>query len=131
MKQPDNDSSLLSKLHEWDSDWGEKYRRISSNPWSSGVLPVKLIELICLALNSTRQRRADAILRRSELLRAQIRRRTGCRHPRAAWDHMRLYAPEPSVLDGSWSPPPPLKRRNQEALGHTPQRAAQFPLMVT
>ena len=52
MKQQDNDCLLLAKLHEWDPDWGEKYRRMSTNPWSNGVLPVKLIELICLALNS-------------------------------------------------------------------------------
>ena len=51
MKQQDNDG-LLAKLDEWDPDWGEKYRRMSTNPWSNGVLPVKLIELICLALNS-------------------------------------------------------------------------------
>ena len=42
----------LDQLGEWDSDWARKYRTMSTNPWSNGVLPVKLIELICLALNS-------------------------------------------------------------------------------
>ena len=42
----------LDQLGEWDSDWARKYRKMSTNPWSNGVLPVKLIELICLALNS-------------------------------------------------------------------------------
>ncbi len=52
MKQQDSTRSPLDKLHEWDPDWAEKYRKMSTNPWSNGVLPVKLIELICLALNS-------------------------------------------------------------------------------
>ena len=42
----------LDQLGEWDADWAGKYRKMSTNPWSNGVLPVKLIELICLALNS-------------------------------------------------------------------------------
>jgi alkylhydroperoxidase/carboxymuconolactone decarboxylase family protein YurZ len=45
-------NTALDKLHEWNPDWAEKYRKMSTNPWSNGVLPVKLIELICLALNS-------------------------------------------------------------------------------
>ena len=52
MKKQNNDSSPLDKFHEWDPDWAEKYRKMSNNPWSNGVLPVKLIELICIALNS-------------------------------------------------------------------------------
>jgi len=52
MKQEDNDCLVLAKLGEWDPDWCEKYQKMSTNPWSNGVLPVKLIELICLALNS-------------------------------------------------------------------------------
>jgi alkylhydroperoxidase/carboxymuconolactone decarboxylase family protein YurZ len=52
MEQQNNDCSSLDKLHEWDADWAEKYRKMSTNPWNNGVLPVKLIELICLALNS-------------------------------------------------------------------------------
>lgn len=52
MEKQNNDSSPLDKFHEWAPDWAEKYRKMSDNPWSNGVLPVKLIELICIALNS-------------------------------------------------------------------------------
>jgi len=52
MDQQNTDRSALDKLHEWNPDWAEKYRKMSTNPWSNGILPVKLIELICLALNS-------------------------------------------------------------------------------
>jgi alkylhydroperoxidase/carboxymuconolactone decarboxylase family protein YurZ len=45
-------NTALDKLHEWNPDWAEKYRKMSTNPWSNGILPVKLIELICLALTS-------------------------------------------------------------------------------
>jgi alkylhydroperoxidase/carboxymuconolactone decarboxylase family protein YurZ len=44
--------SALDKLREWDADWAEKFTKMATNPWTNGVLPVKLIELICIALNS-------------------------------------------------------------------------------
>lgn len=43
--------SSLDKLYEWDPDWTEKYMQMATNPWSTGVLPVKEIELICIAVN--------------------------------------------------------------------------------
>ena len=42
----------LEKLREWDPDWAEKYLRMSSNPWTNGILPVKLVELISLGLSA-------------------------------------------------------------------------------
>ena len=53
MKIANTAGALPEKFSEWDADWTEKYRKMSTNPWTSGVLPVKLIELICLALQST------------------------------------------------------------------------------
>jgi hypothetical protein len=87
MKQQDNDSLLLAKLHEWDPDWGEKYRRMSTNPWSNGVLPVKLIELICLALNSACTNRLVQGLPASGRARSRrdgwsVRRRNACARER-------------------------------------------------
>ncbi|MGB7948834.1 MAG: carboxymuconolactone decarboxylase family protein [Candidatus Binatia bacterium] len=44
--------SSLDQLKEWDADWAAKYRKVIDNPWSNGVLPVKFIELVCIALTS-------------------------------------------------------------------------------
>jgi len=52
LRQQDHARSLLDKLQDWDSDRAEKYRKMSTNSWNNRVLPVKLIELICLALSS-------------------------------------------------------------------------------
>lgn len=43
--------SALDQLHEWDPKWAEACARMSTNPWTGGVLPRKLVELISLALN--------------------------------------------------------------------------------
>lgn len=51
-RESNREDSALAKLREWDADWAEKYMRISTNPWTNGILPRKLIELICIALNS-------------------------------------------------------------------------------
>ena len=45
MNKTQNNGRLpLDQLGEWDSDWARKYRKMSTNPWSNGVLPVKLGE---------------------------------------------------------------------------------------
>ena len=44
--------SSLTKLREWDPAWAETCRKMSTNPWMSGILPRKTIELISLALNA-------------------------------------------------------------------------------
>ena len=43
--------TALEQLRQWDPDWAETCVRMSTNPWTSGVLPRKLVELISLALN--------------------------------------------------------------------------------
>jgi alkylhydroperoxidase/carboxymuconolactone decarboxylase family protein YurZ len=43
--------SSLDKLKEWDSKGAETLLRVGMNPWTSGVLPRKEVELISLALN--------------------------------------------------------------------------------
>jgi alkylhydroperoxidase/carboxymuconolactone decarboxylase family protein YurZ len=42
----------LDHLADWDPDWTERCARMLNNPWTTGVLPVKWIELICVALNA-------------------------------------------------------------------------------
>lgn len=42
----------LDRLAEWDPSWSERTARMVNNPWTTGILPVKWIELICVALNA-------------------------------------------------------------------------------
>jgi len=44
--------AALDTLREWDPEWAESCVRMSTNPWSSHVLPRKLVELIGVALNA-------------------------------------------------------------------------------
>jgi alkylhydroperoxidase/carboxymuconolactone decarboxylase family protein YurZ len=43
--------SSLDKLFEWDSEGAELLLRVGTNPWKSGILPQKEIELISLGLH--------------------------------------------------------------------------------
>ena len=43
--------SSLDKFNEWDPKGAELLLRVGKNPWTSGVLPRKEVELIYLALN--------------------------------------------------------------------------------
>jgi hypothetical protein len=44
----------LSKLREWDPAWAEQCVKLTTNPWTEGVLPVKFIELVSIGLNAAR-----------------------------------------------------------------------------
>src|ERR1700693_4618998 len=57
-------NTALDSLAESDPDWTERCARMSNNPWTTGVLPVKWIELICIALNAACTHRNDAGVRR-------------------------------------------------------------------
>ena len=43
--------SWLAKLRDWDPTWAEQCLQMSANPWTSGILPRKDIELISIAVN--------------------------------------------------------------------------------
>lgn len=43
------DAPALRQLREWDLAWAEQCLKMSSNPWTSGVLPRKTVELVGLA----------------------------------------------------------------------------------
>ncbi len=45
-------NEALNKLREWDPKWAEACLKMSTNPWTSGVLPRRLVELIGVALNA-------------------------------------------------------------------------------
>jgi alkylhydroperoxidase/carboxymuconolactone decarboxylase family protein YurZ len=42
----------LAILREWDPEWAETCTKMTTNPWSSTVLPRKTVELIGVALNA-------------------------------------------------------------------------------
>ena len=44
--------SALEKLRECDPGWAEPCFKMSTNPWTSGVLPRKFIELVSVGLNA-------------------------------------------------------------------------------
>ncbi len=43
---------ILKQLREWDPKGAELLVKVSTNPWSNGILPLKTIELICVALSA-------------------------------------------------------------------------------
>jgi alkylhydroperoxidase/carboxymuconolactone decarboxylase family protein YurZ len=45
------DNPALAKFREWDPIWVEQCLKMSGDPWTSGVLPRKDVELISLAVN--------------------------------------------------------------------------------
>jgi alkylhydroperoxidase/carboxymuconolactone decarboxylase family protein YurZ len=44
--------AALAKLREWDPAWAEQCVKMTTNPWTNGVLPIKFIELVCVGLNA-------------------------------------------------------------------------------
>jgi alkylhydroperoxidase/carboxymuconolactone decarboxylase family protein YurZ len=44
--------SILEQLREWDPKGSDLLVKVSTNPWTNGILPLKTIELICVALNA-------------------------------------------------------------------------------
>jgi alkylhydroperoxidase/carboxymuconolactone decarboxylase family protein YurZ len=46
------DNPALAKLREWEPAWVDQCLKMSDNPWNSGILPRKDIELISLAVNA-------------------------------------------------------------------------------
>jgi len=44
--------AALSQIREWDPAWADACVKMTTNPWSSAVLPRKTVELISLAINA-------------------------------------------------------------------------------
>jgi len=42
----------LEQLREWDPTWADQCVKMTTNPWTNGILPLKTIELICIAVNA-------------------------------------------------------------------------------
>lgn len=43
---------VLAQLRAWDPAWAEACAKMSTNPWMTGILPRKLVELIGVAVNA-------------------------------------------------------------------------------
>jgi alkylhydroperoxidase/carboxymuconolactone decarboxylase family protein YurZ len=46
------DPAALEKLREWDPRWAKTCVQMTTNPWTSGVLPLKTVELVSIAWNA-------------------------------------------------------------------------------
>lgn len=44
--------TALNLLREWDPSWAEQCVKMTTNPWTDGVLPIKFIELVSVGLNA-------------------------------------------------------------------------------
>ena len=44
--------AAIDQLREWDRPWAEACQRMTTNPWRSGILPRRLVELIGVGLNA-------------------------------------------------------------------------------
>jgi alkylhydroperoxidase/carboxymuconolactone decarboxylase family protein YurZ len=44
--------AALAQLQAWDAPWAETCLKMSANPWTTGVLPRRLIELIGVGINA-------------------------------------------------------------------------------
>jgi alkylhydroperoxidase/carboxymuconolactone decarboxylase family protein YurZ len=47
----DTDAAELNELAHWDAEWTARYLAMATNPWTNGILSVKEIELISVAIN--------------------------------------------------------------------------------
>jgi alkylhydroperoxidase/carboxymuconolactone decarboxylase family protein YurZ len=44
--------AALEQVREWDPEWADDCAQMATNPWNSGALPRKTVELISLAINA-------------------------------------------------------------------------------
>ena len=42
----------IAQLRQWDASWADACAKMTTNPWTSGILPRKTVELIGVALNA-------------------------------------------------------------------------------
>ena len=63
--------TALNKLREWDPEWAEGCVQMTTNPCTDGILPIKFIELVNLALNAARTGRTQGKRATTSALRLQ------------------------------------------------------------
>jgi alkylhydroperoxidase/carboxymuconolactone decarboxylase family protein YurZ len=42
----------FDQLREWDPDWAQACLKVTTDPWTNGILPLATVELICIAVNA-------------------------------------------------------------------------------
>jgi alkylhydroperoxidase/carboxymuconolactone decarboxylase family protein YurZ len=45
-------SDAIAQLRAWDPTWADAVERMSTNPWNSGVLPRKFVELVSIGIHA-------------------------------------------------------------------------------
>jgi len=43
---------VLDQLHEWDPAWTQACVKMTTDPWTNGILPLVTVELVCIAINA-------------------------------------------------------------------------------
>ncbi len=46
------DDAALDELREWEADWAQACLKMTTDPWTNGVLPLATVELVCIAVNA-------------------------------------------------------------------------------
>ena len=79
-------AAALNQLREWEPEWAEQCVKMTTNPWTDGILPIKFIELVSVGLNATRTNLNPAGTRRhirAALARPSLDSRTRLGHPKS------------------------------------------------
>ena len=113
--------AALNQLREWDPEWAETCVKMTTNPWTSTVLPRKTVELIGVALNAACTNLNPEGTRRH--IRAALR-------AGASREEILLVLKMASVLaihSCSLGAPFFSKRQRRRELGHRQNRRSQRP----
>jgi alkylhydroperoxidase/carboxymuconolactone decarboxylase family protein YurZ len=43
---------VLDQLGEWDAGWAQACLRLTTDSWTNGILPIRTVELVCIAINA-------------------------------------------------------------------------------
>src|SRR5579864_3915129 len=46
------DTEALDQQRAWDAGWTQACLKMTTDPWTNGILPLKEVELICVAVNA-------------------------------------------------------------------------------
>lgn len=46
------EESALDHLRQWDASWADACLKLTTDPWTNGVLPAREVELVCVAINA-------------------------------------------------------------------------------
>lgn len=119
LREADKWNPSWDELYDWDPDWAEQYLRMCMNPWTSGILPLKTIELICIGLNAacTNLQLAGTSAPRSRRVRPAMRFSWCSRWPLSC-----------QFIRAAWVPPFSWKKRRRREYDRPADRSPLSPL---